>query len=645
MAGFDPDVVAYEVELPYGTTEIPEVTATATDADNVEVTINLPAELPGTATIVVVAADGKTTMTYTINFTIAPNTDVSLSDLKIDGVTVEGFNPDVVAYEVELSYGTTEIPEVTAIATDENATVTITQATSLPGTATIQVVAADGVTKKTYTVSFTIAPNNDASLSDLKIDGVTVESFDPATTEYNVVLPYGTTKVPTVTAVANDAKAKVEITQAVGLPGAATIKVTAEDDVTTRIYEVNFTVAVLKSIEITNLPMKLTYYVGEMLNIDGLVVTGTFSDGTTAVLPITIKDNISGFDSSKPTASQTITITVDGKTATYNIVIKEIPGGGGGIIIIPPVPEEDELGPDEDETDVTGVVSSGDININIELEIDNETNTAEAEIDETTLVDILENTETDETGLKTVTIEIPAIENAKAYKLTIPSTAIKSAEPSSTTIVKTEIATVTLPSNMLPPEVAKEDEKVSIIVALGDKSVLPEKLQAEIGDRPLIKLELEINGKRIAWENNMVPVTVSIPYKPTEAELADPEHITVWYIDGAGNVIPVSNGRYDPKTGMVTFTVTHFSQFAVVFVKKTFEDIVQVSWAKKQIEVLASKGIIKGINDKEFNPDASITRGDFILLLVKTLGLNVDFEDNFDDVNVDDYYYEAIGIA
>lgn len=60
---------------------------------------------------------------------------------------------------------------------------------------------------------------------------------------------------------------------------------------------------------------------------------------------------------------------------------------------------------------------------------------------------------------------------------------------------------------------------------------------------------------------------------------------------------------------------------------------------------MASKGIIKGINDKEFAPNANITRGDFILLLVKTLGLNADFEDNFADVNVDDYYYEAVGIA
>jgi len=96
---------------------------------------------------------------------------------------------------------------------------------------------------------------------------------------------------------------------------------------------------------------------------------------------------------------------------------------------------------------------------------------------------------------------------------------------------------------------------------------------------------------------------------------------------------------------MVTFSVTHFSQYAVVFVEKTFNDIDRFDWAKKQIEVLASKGIIKGINDKEFAPSANITRGDFILLLVRTLDLNADFKSNFVDVKLNDYYYEAIGIA
>ncbi|HHV99934.1 MAG TPA: hypothetical protein GXX36_10270, partial [Clostridiaceae bacterium] len=640
VTGFDPTVTEYNIILPSGTTEVPVVTATA----NATVTITQAAGLPGTATIKVTAEDGVTTRTYTVNFTVAPNNDASLRDLKIDGVTVEGFNPTTTDYNIVLPSGTTEIPVVTAVATDANATVTITQAAGLPGEATIQVVAADGVTTKTYKVSFTVAANNDASLSDLKIDGVTVTGFDPSITEYNIVLPYGTAEIPVVTATSIDSNATVTITQAAGLPGTATVEVTAEDRITIRTYIVNFTVAVLESIAITNPANKLTYYVGEMLDINGLIVTGTFSDGTTAEMPITV-DNISGFDSSKPAASQTLTITIDGKTATYSIVIKQTPGSGGGVIIMPPVPDEDKPDSGEEESDLKGVVSNGDVSISIELEINSDTNTAEAIIDEAILDDILENTETDEAGLKTVTIDIPAVEDTEAYKITIPASAINSSELSNVTIIKTEIATITLPSNMLPPETAIEDEKASLIVAPGDKSSLSAELQAEIGDKPLIKLELQINGKQVAWENKMAPVTVSIPYKPTEAELADPEHITVWYIDGAGNVIPVSNGRYDPETGMVTFSITHFSQYAVVYVKKTFKDIEHVSWAKKQIEVLASKGIIKGINDKEFAPDANITRGDFILLLVRTLGLNVEFEDNFDDVNVGDYYYEAIGIA
>jgi hypothetical protein len=246
---------------------------------------------------------------------------------------------------------------------------------------------------------------------------------------------------------------------------------------------------------------------------------------------------------------------------------------------------------------------------------------------------------------KTLTIDVPHVDDVTAYKLTIPSSTVSSTEAGKETVVKTEIATVAVPSNMLLPETTLESDKVSLIISKGDKTELSAELQAEIGDKPLIQLELQINGKRVDWENKKAPVEIAVPYQPTQAELADPEHITVWYIDGEGNIIPVSNGRYNTETGMVTFSVTHFSQYAVVFVKKTFNDIDRFSWAQKQIEVLASKGIIKGISDKEFSPASNITRGDFILLLVRTLDLNVDFESNFADVKVGDYYYEAIGIA
>ncbi|MFH1129592.1 MAG: immunoglobulin-like domain-containing protein [Patescibacteria group bacterium] len=75
--------------------------------------------------------------------------------------------------------------------------------------------------------------------------------------------------------------------------------------------------ATLTSIAITT-PAKLTYTVGDTLDISGLVVTGTYSDATTKVETITI-GNVTGFNSSAPATDQVLTITVGGKTTTYTI--------------------------------------------------------------------------------------------------------------------------------------------------------------------------------------------------------------------------------------------------------------------------------------------------------------------------------------
>jgi hypothetical protein len=139
--------------------------------------------------------------------------------------------------------------------------------------------------------------------------------------------------------------------------------------------------------------------------------------------------------------------------------------------------------------------------------------------------------------------------------------------------------------------------------------------------------------------------TVSIPYSPTAAELADPEHIVVWYLTAAENAFSVPHGRYNPETGTVTFSTTHFSRYAVAYVHKTFGDLGTVEWARKPIEVMASKGIISGTSATTYSPAANITRADYLVLLIKTLGLTADFEDNFDDVQPGAYYYEAVGIA
>ncbi|MDP8220961.1 MAG: T9SS type A sorting domain-containing protein [Candidatus Stygibacter frigidus] len=86
-----------------------------------------------------------------------PGGDATLSDLQVDDVTVEGFLPSVLNYDVELSAGTMEVPVVTATTTDDLASYVINDAEMLPGTTGVVVTAEDGTTILTYNVNFTLA--------------------------------------------------------------------------------------------------------------------------------------------------------------------------------------------------------------------------------------------------------------------------------------------------------------------------------------------------------------------------------------------------------------------------------------------------------------------------------------------------------
>ena len=92
-----------------------------------------------------------------VTYQAGPSTDATLKSLSYNGTAVTGFSANTLNYEVELPAGTTAIPTIAATATDAAATVSVTPPTSLPGNATVTVTAEDGTTKKTYTITFTLA--------------------------------------------------------------------------------------------------------------------------------------------------------------------------------------------------------------------------------------------------------------------------------------------------------------------------------------------------------------------------------------------------------------------------------------------------------------------------------------------------------
>ena len=80
--------------------------------------------------------------------------DATLSALTVDGTSVNSFDSATTSYSVDLPMGTTVVPTVAATASVTGATVSITQAPSIPGDATVLVTSSSGNTVETYTVSF-----------------------------------------------------------------------------------------------------------------------------------------------------------------------------------------------------------------------------------------------------------------------------------------------------------------------------------------------------------------------------------------------------------------------------------------------------------------------------------------------------------
>ena len=157
---------------------------------------------------------------------------------------------DVITYETstneyEICF-TTTTTRSTTYATSSH-TYTVTEGDGLADAKTIYIWRAAGKTTNINNLTISrdkanYVPSTDATLTDLQVDGITVDNFDAETEVYNVVLPYGSTTVPTVSATTNDENASANVTQASSVSGTATVVVTAEDGTTQKTYTVSFSV-------------------------------------------------------------------------------------------------------------------------------------------------------------------------------------------------------------------------------------------------------------------------------------------------------------------------------------------------------------------------------------------------------------------
>lgn len=351
------------------------------------------------------------------------------------------------------------------------------------------------------------------------------------------------------------------------------------------------------------------------------------------------------------TAISNGTVTVkatanDGSNVVSNLYTVTITGqsgsggggssGGNGGSSETSTPETGSVTPDPD----TPAVTSSEI----ELKPVISGSTAQTAISSADIQKAFEIAKTDAEGVKTVTLNVGKVTGADNYAVDIPKSILTSGSAGNMIKIITPVGTVNAPGNLFKPG-ELSGNSIQLSIGLADKSVINETVKNKIGNRPVIEVKASSEGKTVDLGGPEASVKVSVDYKPTQQELKKPEHITVWYIDESGAAVAVPSGRYDPVTGKVTFTNTKSGKYAVVYVDKAYNDLAGYSWAKDKIEVMAAKGVINGTSDTTFSPSQNIKRADFIVILVKALGLDAKADSNFNDVKAGSYYYSAVAIA
>lgn len=327
--------------------------------------------------IKVIAQDGVSTVTYTVQIRQNASTDAALSALTISAGTLSpSFAGGTASYSDVVPWGTASVTitptahaavvhsiqvsqdgaAVGTIASGAGSPAITVPAVGVTSTVTVVVTAQDGVTQETYTIALSQKSGADDTLSALSISSATLSpSFDSGTVSYTAVATHGAASVtvtatPTsplvhsVTILQDDVAQSGALTvPAVG--GSSTIKVVvvSQDQAHTATYTVVLTqaastVSTLSALAVSDgtltfAPGTTAYDVTVPSNNAGFTVTPTAGDATEtlqvgqdAATPVSIDSGATSSSFTIPPAGTPTVISVivtaqSGATTTYAITV------------------------------------------------------------------------------------------------------------------------------------------------------------------------------------------------------------------------------------------------------------------------------------------------------------------------------------
>ncbi|NJJ39428.1 S-layer homology domain-containing protein [Paenibacillus apii] len=135
--------------------------------------------------------------------------------------------------------------------------------------------------------------------------------------------------------------------------------------------------------------------------------------------------------------------------------------------------------------------------------------------------------------------------------------------------------------------------------------------------------------------------TITLKYDPSLANAAT-SNISVWKnVDGTWYNM---GGKINTSSKTITATFDGFGYYTVMSLRYSYDDIVSHAYARNELETMMAKGIMNAKDSSEFGVYENMTRGEFATMLVKVMGIQLDYEPNnltfADVVKYSDYHWD-----
>lgn len=150
------------------------------------------------------------------------------------------------------------------------------------------------------------------------------------------------------------------------------------------------------------------------------------------------------------------------------------------------------------------------------------------------------------------------------------------------------------------------------------------------------------DGKQIKLDADKEGLDLVLAYE----EGVDDSLLGIYAYNEAARQWEYVGGVIDPASKQIKASLDRLGSIAVFEYSKLFEDVPASHWVSRTLQVLAAKHIVKGTGDTQFSPNDRTNRAEFTALLVRALGLTATNQAApFQDVSSNKWYALEIAAA